>query len=120
MTIQDFAQKYCVDILQKASQAQELLDLDGFSYDEVITTDEGYQVKVINTPSYQIPLQDILGLDRDQFAKIWNEPEALEAYDNYVATLIIIDGEDVLNEVRNTISRNAEALKQWHDLPTEF
>lgn len=83
MNIRDFATQYCSDIVTDAEKRSKMFDLSGFSYDEVITEEDGTEVRVVNTANYQIPITDILGLDRAEFARVWPYTECLEAYDTY-------------------------------------
>ena len=83
MNIRDFATQYCSDIVTDAEKRSKMFDLSGFSYDEVITEEDGTEVRVVNTANYQIPITDILGLDRAEFARVWTYTECLEAYDTY-------------------------------------
>ena len=41
MKILEFAKTYCADIIEAAKRAADLLDYEGFSYDEIIREDDG-------------------------------------------------------------------------------
>lgn len=120
MNIKEFAETYCRDILAASQKRSEMFDLSGFSYDEIIEEDDGTQVRVVNTVNYQIPIADILGMNRTEFSRIWPYGECLEAYDTYVSTLIIIEGEAALTEVRNMLNRVQERIERYGDIPEEF
>ncbi|EDM99287.1 hypothetical protein BACCAP_03216 [Pseudoflavonifractor capillosus ATCC 29799] len=103
-----------------AEKRSKMFDLSGFSYDEVITEEDGTEVRVVNTANYQIPITDILGLDRAEFARVWPYTECLEAYDTYVSNLIIVEGEEALTAVRNMLSREQEKIELYDRLPEYF
>lgn len=94
-----------------------MFDLSGFSYDEIITEEDGTKVPVINTVNYQIPLMDILGLSRSEFAKPWPYQECLEAYDTYVSNLSILEGEDALAAIRKQVTLEQERIKFFDKEP---
>ena len=120
MNIREYAEKYCADIIQRADKQSDLFDVSGFSYDEIIVEEDGTRVPVVNTVNHQIPVQDILTNNRESFAKIWSTQDCLEAYDNYVSTLIILEGEEVLQEIRNEMLRAQERLSLYDNLPKSF
>lgn len=120
MKIKEFASRYCSDIMAEAEKRSEMFDLSGFSYDEVIKEDDGTEVKVVNTANYQIPIIDILSMNREEFSRVWPYTECLEAYDAYVSTLIIVEGEEALTAVRNMLSREQEKIAMYDNIPEEF
>lgn len=120
MNIREFSSKYCQDIIKVAKRRCELFDSSGFSFDEIIKDEDGREVRVINTTNYQIPLEDILGLDRSEFSLIWPYSECLEAYDTYVSNLIIIEGEEALNIIRNALSREMDKISRYDNIPEAF
>lgn len=120
MNIKEFASQYCSDIMAEAKKRSEMFDLSGFSYDEVIKEDDGTEVRVVNTANYQIPIIDILGMDRVEFSKVWPYTECVDAYDTYVNNLIIVEGEDALTAVRNMLSREQEKIAMYDNIPEAF
>lgn len=115
--IREFAATYCDDIIQASKMRSSMFDLSGFSYDEIITEEDGTKVPVINTVNYQIPLMDILGLSRSEFAKPWPYQECLEAYDTYVSNLSILEGEDALAAIRKQVTLEQERIKFFDKEP---
>lgn len=111
MKIQEFAKKYCDDILTRAAHSDELFNLDGFSYDTIITDEEtGAKVKVICTTNYQIPLVDILSLGREDFARFWPQEECLAAFDQYLSNYILLEGAEALQLIQAEIRKAQAAL----------
>lgn len=120
MNISEFAAQYCPDLIKVACRHSELLELSGFSYDEIIVEEDGTEVRVVNTVNYQIPISDILGMDRAEFAHVWPYTECLSAYDTYVEGLIILEGEEALTAVRNMLSREQERINMYDSIPEAF
>ena len=120
MNIKEFASQYCSDIMAEAKRRSEMFDLSGFSYDEIIKEDDGTEVRVVNTPNYQIPIIHILGMDRAGVFKVWPYTECVDAYDTYVNNLIIVEGEDALTAVRNMLSREQEKIAMYDNIPEAF
>ena len=120
MNIKEFASQYCQDIIEDSKKRSAMFDLSGFSYDEIIVEDDGTEVRVVNTANYQIPITDILGMDRGEFARVWPYPECIDAYETYVSNLIIVEGEEALTAVRNMLSREQEKISMYDSIPEEF
>lgn len=120
MNIREFAVTFCQDLVAEAKKRSDMFDLSGFSYDEIIQEEDGTEVCVINTTNYQIPITDILGMDRVEFSRIWPYPECLDAYDLYVSNLIIVEGEEALTMVRNMLSREQEKIEMYDSIPEAF
>lgn len=110
MNIQTYAKLHCRDILERAEARKSFDELANFPYDEIIEADDGALVRVVNTQSGNVPIADILGMQRDEFAKYYPTEEQLDAYDKYVAMFTIIEGPEVLNQVRNAIAREQERM----------
>lgn len=118
MNIQTYATLKCRDIIEKATALQAFDDLGDFPYDEIVTSDEGIPVRVVTTSAGNIPIVDILGLQRDQFATEYPSEEQLDAYDRYVSMFTIIEGAEVLNQVRNAIAKEQARMDLYKiDLP---
>lgn len=118
MNIQTYATVKCRDIIERAKALRTFDDLGDFPYDEIVVSDEGVPVRVVNTSAGNIPIVDILGLQRDQFATEYPSEEELDAYDRYVSMFTIIEGAEVLHQVRNTIAREQARMDLFKiDLP---
>lgn len=125
MFIQQFAETKCKDIIERAKFKASSDMFATFPYDEIIQLEDDVDappVRVVNTPSSQIPIADILGMGRDEFAKVYPDEESLEAYDKYVAMFIITEGEAVLRQVRDEIMREAKRIESYQPTvgPEEF
>lgn len=120
MNIKEFAATYCQDIITAAQKSTELFDLDGFSYDEIIVEDDGTKVRVVNTDNYQIPITDILSMDRETFARVWPSPDCLDAYDSYVKNLEILEGAEALEATRNMLRREQDRIQTFAFIPEVY
>lgn len=120
LNIREFAVQYCSDIIEEAKRRSNMFDLSEFSYDEIITEEDGTRVPVINTTSYQIPIADILGMDRTEFAKPWPYAECLEAYDTYVSNLVILEGEEALTSIRKQMALEQEKMELYAEKKVDF
>lgn len=121
MFIQQFAEEKCGDIIERAKFKDSHDMFATFPYDEIIYPEDDADapaVKVVNTPSSQIPIADILGMGREEFAQVYHDEESLEAYDKYVAMFIITEGEAVLRQVRDEIAKSATRIDSYN--PEDF
>lgn len=112
MTIEEFAALHCQDILARAKQLGEFDLFADYPFDEIIyADDDDIPIRVINCPSGQIPIADIISLNRDEFATLYPDEDSLVAYDKYMAMFIIIEGAEVVNQIRNAMLREAQRLQ---------
>lgn len=120
MTIRDFALQYCQDIIEESKRRAAMFDFSEFSHDEVIVEEDGTRVPVVNTERYQIPVADILGMDREEFSRCWPYPECLDAYDLYVSNLIILEGTEALTHIRNKLRTACDRIAAYDNIPEVF
>lgn len=119
MKMPEFISKYCQDIVNKNKQEKSLIDsmdLD-FSYDAVIDSEDGSTIKIIYTDEgKEIPIGDILGLKDTEFRRLYPDKKDYEAYKNYLSAFVIIEGEEVLNQIRNEIQKSKERIEKLSNL----
>jgi hypothetical protein len=120
MNIKEFAQIHCQDIIDIAQDGQGDLVLDGLPYDEIIREDDGAVVRVVTTTSHQIPIFDIIEMDREQFLSAWPGSECIEAYDNYRDAVTILEGPELLAAARQALKREQELLNRHKYMPEIF
>ena len=104
--------KYCQDLIEEYKQKKELIDFSEFIHDEIITDPAGNKVPIIYIDGLQVPIADIITMDKETFVKVYTTPNAAEMYDNYMRTLIVLEGEEVLNGVLASIRREHDRLQQ--------
>ena len=112
MRIFEFIDKYCADLVEKAKQKAKLIDFSDFPHDSIDTDATGEEIPVVYVDNLHIPVIDFLSLDKDEFLKAYKTPGAEEAYVNYISALEILEGEDIINRVRNEIASNKKLLEE--------
>lgn len=113
MKILEYAQIHCKDLLDRFNKQKDLDLLAGYPYDEIVYDEDDTPVRVVNTQSGQIPIADILGMPRDEFAKVYPDEESLTAYDKYVSMFIFLEGEEAVNQIRNAIAQESQRLEEY-------
>jgi hypothetical protein len=118
LLLKEFIELFCDDIIKKKREANRLFNDYGWPYDEIAEDDNGDFIKIIHTGSEygDIPLRDIIDMNRVEFAKVYPSQEALDAYDLYVESVGIIDGEELLDEYRKYIKTATAALEKYSDI----
>lgn len=112
MRIFQFIEEYCQDLLEADRARKELIDMTIFPHDGIEQSPDGKDVPVVYVGDLVVPVSEFFTMSKDDFLYTYKDPQAEECYDNYVSALEIIEGEDVINQVRNSIMAAKE------DLPT--
>ena len=120
MKIFEFIEKYCKDLIEENRIKRELIDLEGFAHDLVITDSEGKKIPVVLIDGREVPVSDFLTLDRSDFLAAWKLPNAAEIFDNYISAIEILEGEDAVYRIRKSIEAEREYLQQGIELVTEL
>lgn len=115
MKIGEFVDKYCQDIVQKSQEIDAVMADDGLPYDEIVEDESGSKMKVVYSANRRIPIRDIIEMERKDFAKIYSSPDDLETYDRYCESIILLEGEEALQEIRNNVKREMERVKSFAD-----
>lgn len=110
MKIFAFIDQYCSDLVETAKVKSDIIDLSNFPHDAEITDESGAKVQVIYVNHYAIPIMDILSLERDEFARVYPGIDNLEAYDNYVSNVTMLEGEDAVMRIRRAIDAAVNKL----------
>lgn len=120
MRIFQFIAEYCADIVDSVKKEKALIDFSEFAHDAVITDAEGTKIPVVCVDGHDIPVADFLSLDKKDFASVWKTPACLEAYDNYISALEILEGEEALSRIRKAIAAESKRLSEDVELVTEL
>ena len=120
MKMYEFIGTYCQDLVEKARQERDLIDLSEFAHDAVVTDAEGNQIPVVCVDGHDIPVSDFLTLDKTDFTNVWKTPACAEAYDNYISALEILEGEEALSRIRKAILAERDRLSADVELVTEL
>lgn len=115
MKIYEFISKYCQDLVESHNLRKEMFDLTDFVHDDVIIDIEGNKIPIVYVDNEQVPISDILTMTRDDFVKTYKMQSAGTVYDNYIATLEMLEGEDALNAIRNSIRNEKKRLEEDAD-----
>lgn len=113
MRIREFIDKYCMDIVSESKQRESLLDSEDFTYDAIIQDADGTDVKIIYAGDEEIPIAEILSLDKKDFVKLYPSFQAQEAYDNYIDSIIVLEGEEALAHIRNEMIRERARIESY-------
>lgn len=113
-TINTFIEDFCQDIV-KDSSVIESLNEEEFSYDVIREDkDTGQMVKyVVDSTGQEIPILDILEMEKADFKAFYPTEAALEIYDQYIDNFKIDYGEDVLLSLRNNLIAQNERIKKY-------
>ena len=111
MKIYEFIAKYCQDLVDANNLKKEVFDFSEFIHDDVITDITGAKVPIIYIEGEPVPIADIITMAREDFVKTYKMASAGEMYDNYISTLSMLEGEEVINHVRNTIAEEQRQLE---------
>lgn len=115
MKIGEFVDKYCQDIVKKSLEIQSVFNDDGLPYDDIVEDESGSPMKVVYSANRQIPVRDILELDRTEFAKVYKGVDDLETYDRYCDSIILLEGEEALTEIRNNVRKEMDRIRSFAD-----
>ncbi len=124
MYIQEFIQQYCRDMLQTRSAERELFNFnDDLEYDDIVYDIDNKPIRVVFVDNLEVPVTDIVSMDKESFLHCYNSPHAGEMYDNYLASMEFLYGEEAMAYLRNQIRHEAERLSResklvetWSDL----
>lgn len=114
MRIYEFIDKYCKDLVDESKERKSLIDLAEFPHDDTIIDVEGNTIPVVIIDGESVPVADFLTMFKDDFLHVWKLPGAEVAYDNYIGALEVLEGEEALSRIRNSIL--AERAKLEHDV----
>ncbi|MDR1523281.1 MAG: hypothetical protein LBS29_04955 [Endomicrobium sp.] len=120
MIMTEFIQQYCQDIVAVYKKRRELFDDDDFAYDDIIYDEDGIPVKIVYAGKNEIPIQDILGLERLEFQKMYPDLCSLDVYDTYIDSYVFFEGEDALHRVRKLLAQQKEEMDLIMQLPLEL
>lgn len=120
MTIFQFIEKYCDDLVKEAKMKKALIDLSEFPHDGYVQDVAGSVIPVIYIDGESVPIGDILSLDKRDFVNTWKLPSAAEEYNNYMGLVSILEGEDALNRIRNMINAEKKRLSTDIELVTSI
>lgn len=115
MKIQEFIDTYYPEVRDRAKQMEKYSKLEELPHDGVSYDESGEKVPYVLCNGDEIPVIDIITNTEEDFAKIYPDMEARELYKNYIEALTILDGEDALMHIRNTMRREQARVKAFSE-----
>lgn len=116
MLIHEFIVEYCQDIVETYTATHsKLLDSFDLPYDDEIEDDSGELMKVVYCGEKAIPINDILSMSKSDFARVYPDFECRDLYDKYIESLIMLEGEDALNHIRNVLDQERQRIKEFSE-----
>lgn len=111
MKLGEFIDKYCQDIVLRKRKEELLTLYDGLAFDRIIEDESGRLIKVIDVDGFDpIPVEDIVSMVEPEFIQRYPAPAQQEAYRAYCYNIIMLEGEEALNHIRNSL------LREWKDI----
>lgn len=116
MLIHEFIVEYCQDIVETYTATHsKLLDSFDLPYDDEIEDDSGELMKVVYCGEKAIPINDILSMSKSDFARVYPDFECRDLYDKYIESLVMLEGEDALNHIRNVLDQERQRIKEFSE-----
>lgn len=120
MLIGEFIEQYCQDIVEKSKKVKEVLEELDFTYDAIVENSDGERIEVIYADDQtEIPIRDILSLSDLDFRRTHPSKASYEAYKAYLSNFIILEGEEVLNQIRNEMKQSRERIERYANLDVD-
>lgn len=116
VTVFQFIEEYCQDLVKKAKTKSALLDLSEFPHDAFIEDLTGAKIPVIFIDGESVPIHDIFSMSKNDFLHVWKLPSAERDYENYMGLVEVLEGEDAINRIRNSINIEKKRLSEDIDL----
>lgn len=117
MNLQEFIERYCVDIVSRIKDEYGLSINDNFlEYDDIIKAEDGTKIKVVYANTQAINVEDIISLQEEDFLKVYKTPDAMELREKYLSNYIILKGEDALNEFRSKLLREKREIDEYKSI----
>ena len=119
MKLQEFINKYCQHILEKRKEMENngLVHRD---YDREIFDDNGDLIKVLDVGDYTIPVDDVFDLPDEDYEKRYPGQEAAEARRLYLKGFVVIEGEELLHEIENSVRKTTTKINEYAQMFKEF
>ena len=118
MKIFQFIDKYCQDLVEESKKKKSLIDLSEFPHDGFDEDIEGNTVPVVNIDGTLVPVSDFFTMDKADFVNVWKLDSAADTYDSYMSVLEVLEGEDAVNRIRNSILAEQQRLASDVELVT--
>lgn len=110
MRISEFIQKYCKDIMDLYEKYKNS-DIIAKDYDEIITDDDGNQIKVVWCDGVPIDIEDFFSIDEEEYTHRYPTPNALKVREQYLKQFKIVEGFEAFYEELTAIQSEKAKLE---------
>lgn len=110
MKIFQFIEQYCQDLVSEYKAKRSLVDLSEFPHDGIVEDIEGNRIPVVYIEGQSVPISDFLTMDKADFCDTWRLQTAGDTYSEYIGLLEILEGEEAVNRIRNSMLAEKERL----------
>lgn len=110
MRISEFIQKYCKDIMDLYEKYKNS-DIIAKDYDEIITDDDGNQIKVVWCDGIPIDIEDFFSIDEEEYNNRYPTPNALKVREQYLKQFKIVEGFEAFYEELTAIQNEKAKLE---------
>lgn len=115
MKIHEYIDKYCPEMREYAAACREYSELEELPHDGVSLDESGERVPYVLCNGDEIPIMDIITSTEEDFARQYPDMECRMLYKSYIDALTILDGEEALMHIRNSIRREQERVKAFSE-----
>lgn len=120
MTLREFVNTYCDEVVSVYSATDDLIANDLFSFDIIAYNDEGEPYKALyldkDNSDELIAVEEILYNTRDEFKKLHPSMKALHIYDKYLERVTRYFGADALARLQMKVNDTKQNIKDTWDM----
>lgn len=116
MNIRQFIETYCKDIVSNITVMDLIMEDCNFPYEDFAEVDGKVTKVIYDASGAALPIRDILCFGEEDFKKIYSSPESQRAYDNYVANVQFIEGDELLERYTNLIKKESKKAESYKEM----
>ena len=121
MRIKEFERLYCKDILERYNTRSTLFGEEAnLPYDKIIEDQYGNRIPVVEKDEVEVPISDIICLTEKDFIKQYPGAKAYSLRRNYLSTIEILEGEELVSKLRKQVQEEREKYDSFGELYAEF
>ena len=116
MNIREFIEKYCKDIVENITVMDLIMEDCNFPFEEFAEVDGKVTKVIYDANGVALPIRDILCFGEEDFKKIYSSAESQKAYDNYVANVQFIEGDELLERYTNLVKKESTKAASYKEM----